>query len=55
MYLLEKVYNSRKILKGLLSSEWSTDIINDVSLKELEIMYDTQNDNVYLHNGCNFT
>jgi len=55
MYLLEKVQRSRKILKELLSNEWSTDIIQDVSLKELEIMYNTQNDNSYINSGCNIT
>ncbi len=33
MQLLEKVYQSRLTLKELLSSEWDTSIINDVSLK----------------------
>ena len=37
MHLLEKVYNSRLTLKEILSNEWDTSIINDVSLKELEI------------------
>ena len=55
MYLLEKVQRSRKILKELLSNEWSTDIIQDVSLKELEIMYNTQNENSYINSGCNIT
>ena len=55
MHILEKVYNSRKTLKELLSGEWLTDIINDVSLKELEAMYTTQNDNSYIESGCNFT
>jgi len=55
MHLLEKVHKSRLLFKKILSNEWSTDIIQDVSLKELEIMYETQNDNVYLENGCNIT
>ena len=55
MYLLDKVYKSRKILKDLLSNEWSTDVIQDVSLKELELMYNTQNDNAYVNSGCNIT
>jgi len=55
MHLLEKVYKSRLQLKKLLSNEWSVELIHDVSLKELEIMYETGNDNVYLNNGCNFT
>ena len=55
MHLLEKVYNSRRVLKEQLSNEWNTDIINDVSIKELEIMYNTQNDNAYISSGCNFT
>ena len=55
MHLLEKVYNSRIQLKKLLSNEWSTDIIQDVSLKELEKMYETNNDNSYVKSGCNIT
>lgn len=55
MHLLDKVYNTRIILKELLSDEWDTSIINDVSLKELEIMYNTQMDNSYINSGCNFT
>jgi DNA-directed RNA polymerase subunit H (RpoH/RPB5) len=55
MYLLEKVYNSRITLKETLSEEWSTDVINDVSMKELEIMYNNQNDKSIMGSGCNFT
>jgi len=55
MHLLEKVYKSRLQLKNLLSNEWSVEPIHDVSLEELEVMYETGNDNVYLNNGCNFT
>ena len=55
MHLLEKVYNTRIQLKKLLENEWNTDIIHDVSLKELEIMYSTQNENAYINSGCNFT
>ena len=55
MFLLEKVHKSRLQLKKLLSNEWSTDIIHDIALKELEIMYETKNDNSYINSGCNFT
>ena len=55
MYLLEKVYNSRITLKNLLSNEWNTDIIHDVSLQELEVMYINQNENNYINSGCNIT
>jgi len=55
MHLLEKVYKSRQTLKELLSNEWKTDVIHDVSLKELEIMYNTLNDNSYVDSGCNFS
>ena len=55
MHLLDKVHKSRLQLKKILSNEWLTDPIHDVSLKELEIMYEKGNDNVYLNNGCNFT
>ncbi len=55
MHLLEKVYNSRKTLKDILSNEWDTSIINEVSLKELEIMYNEQNDKSVMNSGCNIT
>jgi len=55
MHLLEKVYNSRLQLKKLLSNEWSVEPIHDVSLKELGIMYEADNEDIYLDNGCNFT
>jgi DNA-directed RNA polymerase subunit H (RpoH/RPB5) len=55
MHLLEKVHNSRVQLKKLLAEEWQTDVIHDVSLKELEIMYNTLNDNAYINSGCNIT
>jgi DNA-directed RNA polymerase subunit H (RpoH/RPB5) len=55
MHLLEKVYNSRKTLKEILKDEWDTSVINDLSLKELEIMYNNQNDKVIMSSGCNFT
>ena len=55
MALLEKVYNSRLTLKELLSGEWNTDVINDVSMKELDIMYNNQNDKSIMGSGCNFT
>jgi len=55
MHLLEKVYKSRQTLKELLSNEWKTDVIHDVSLEELKVMYNTQNDNSYVNSGCNFS
>jgi DNA-directed RNA polymerase subunit H (RpoH/RPB5) len=55
MHLLEKVHKSRVQLKKLLENEWKTDIIHEVSLKELEIMYNTLNENAYINSGCNFT
>ena len=55
MSLLEKVYNSRVTLREILKEEWSTDVINDVSMKELEIMYNNQNDKSIMGSGCNFT
>jgi DNA-directed RNA polymerase subunit H (RpoH/RPB5) len=55
MPLLEKVYNSRLTLKEILSEEWLTDVINDVSMKELEIMYNNQNDKSIMGSGCNVT
>ena len=47
MHLLEKVHKSRLQLRKLLSDEWSIAPIHDVSLKELEVMYETDNDNMY--------
>ena len=55
MHLLEKVHNSRLTLKQILSEEWDTSVINEVSLKELEIMYNQQNDKSIMNSGCNFT
>lgn len=55
MHLLEKVYNSRITLKKLLSNEWDTSIIHDISMKELEIMYNNKSDKSYLGSGCNYT
>ena len=55
MHLLEKVYNSRLTLKEVLAGEWSTDVINEVSMKELEIMYNNINDKSVMSSGCNFT
>lgn len=53
MHLLQKVYNSRQTLKEILKDEWDVSPINDVSLKELEIMYNNQNDKSIMHSGCN--
>ena len=53
MHLLEKVHNSRLTLKQILSEEWDTSVINEVSLKELEIMYNQQNDKSIMNSGCN--
>ena len=39
MHLLEKIHKSRATLKEILSNEWQTDIINDVSLEELETVH----------------
>ena len=33
MNLLQKIYNSRKVLKQLLSNEWIVDDINELSFK----------------------
>ncbi len=55
MHLLEKVYNSRITLKEILSNEWDTSIINDISMKELEIMYNQQHEKALLQSGCNIT
>ena len=48
MHLLEKIYNSRNTLRKILDNEWNTEEINDFSLKELEIMYKTENTNNYI-------
>ena len=55
MHLLEKIYNSRNTLRKILDNEWNTEDINDFSLKELEVMYKTENINNYISSGCNFT
>jgi DNA-directed RNA polymerase subunit H (RpoH/RPB5) len=55
MHLLEKVYQSRVTLKDILSTEWDTNPIVDVSLKELEVMYNQQNDKSIMNSGCNVT
>ena len=55
MHLLERVYNSRVTLREILSNEWDTSVINDMSLKELEIMYNQQNDKSVMGSGCNMT
>ena len=55
MNLLQKIYNSRKVLKQLLSNEWIVDDINELSLEELKIMYENSNDKAYLNSPCNIT
>lgn len=55
MRLLEKIYNSRVTLKDILSNEWNTETIHDVSLQELEAMYVNENTNTYIDSGCNLT
>jgi DNA-directed RNA polymerase subunit H (RpoH/RPB5) len=55
MHLLEKVYNSRITLREVLSNEWDTSVINDVSLKELEVMYNQHNDKSVMNSGCNMS
>jgi DNA-directed RNA polymerase subunit H (RpoH/RPB5) len=53
MYLIEKINRSRKTLKEVLSAEWDTDSIHNLSNKELEIMYSNTNTNAYESSGCN--
>ena len=55
MKLLDKVYNSRNTLREILSNEWNTEPIIDVTTQELEILYNTKNDISLLDSGCNFT
>lgn len=55
MSLLDKLYKSRKTLKEILNNEWDTSIINEVSHKELEIMYNASSQKSYLNSGCNVT
>jgi len=55
MYIAEKINRTRKVLKALLSSEWDVSVINDLSLKEIEIMYENANTNVHESTGCNIT
>lgn len=55
MHLLNKIFNSRKTLKDILSNEWIVDPIQELSLKELEILYNSKNEKTYLDSGCNIT
>ena len=54
MHLLNKVYHSRLTLREILSNEWDTSVIQDVSLSELEEMYNHKSDSL-LESGCNFS
>lgn len=55
MYNVEKINRTRKVLKELLNDEWDVSVINDLSLKELEIMYENANTNIHESTGCNIT
>jgi len=55
MYNVEKINRTRKVLKELLNDEWDVSVINDLSLKELEIMYENANTNIHENTGCNIT
>ena len=55
MHLLDKISNSRQTLKSILSNEWNTDPIIDISTKELEIMYKNMEGDTYINSACNFT
>ena len=55
MHLLDKVFNSRNTLREILNDEWDTSTIVDISTKELEVLYNTNNDSVIINSGCNFT
>lgn len=55
MYIVEKINRTRKVLKELLENEWDVSLINDLSIKELEIMYENANTNIHESTGCNIT
>tara|TARA_B100000900_G_scaffold372753_1_gene352863 strand:+ start:313 stop:1062 length:750 start_codon:yes stop_codon:yes gene_type:complete len=55
MYIVEKINRTRKVLKELLEHEWDVSVINDLSIKELEIMYENANTNIHESTGCNIT
>ena len=42
MNIIEKINRSRYNLKEILSNEWDTDIIHDLSDQEIEKMYTIQ-------------
>ena len=55
MYIIDKINRSRKVLKELLEDEWDISVINDLSFKELEVMYENANTNIHESSGCNIT
>ena len=55
MYIVEKINRTRGVLKDLLEDEWDVSVINDLSLKELETMYENANTNIHESTGCNIT
>ena len=61
MYLLEKVQRSRKILKELLSNEWKTEDIPELSSEEIRQLYNSSENKNFIYTNfgkgsiCNFT
>jgi|TARA_B110000208_G_scaffold132054_1_gene159989 DNA-directed RNA polymerase subunit H (RpoH/RPB5) len=55
MYIVEKINRTRKVLRELLEDEWDISVINSLSPKELEIMYENANTNIHESTGCNIT
>lgn len=55
MYIVDKINRSRKVLKELLEDEWDISVIQELSLKELEAMYENANTNIHESSGCNIT
>jgi|TARA_B100001094_G_scaffold217123_1_gene211201 DNA-directed RNA polymerase subunit H (RpoH/RPB5) len=56
MNIVEKINRSRYNLKEILSNEWDTDIIHDLSDQEIEKMYTIQSSNSHFPGvaaGCN--
>ena len=58
MIITEKVNRSRYTLKEILSDEWNTDIIADLSSSEIERIYNTPSTsllNMGVATACNIT
>ena len=57
MDILKKINQSRYILKEYLNEEWHVETIQDLSIDEIETLYNSGNSTIQFGNasGCNFT